>query len=488
VAIVLNCVKRWDKNAMAVKLFKNKLVGAQYMDVGKSIFVNRFKWIVNRLRNSSQITVLGLMLSILVGCGSDQAWMYESGSAASVPVNKNLAFERYVSESRDNIEAVINEMHFKGHKSPFIGGYSAREVAAMRGPFQIPSDSRKLCRDQVQGAGKGFLLLHGLTDSPYLLKNMADSLSAAYPCALIRAVLLPGHGTVPGDTLSMKYQDWMAITDYGVRSLQAMDNIEDIYLVGFSTGTALAIKHLKEGSSSAKIKGLVLLSTAVKASSDFAWLTNYLKVFKSWLNENSERDAVRYSSFSTNAGSQFYQLTNGIIDKKYLVDIPVFMALSADDATINPSAARDFYCQYVSSKRKLMFWYKGFDEQKQAQCVGVVEVEKAPLAQSFNGVDYNFANYAHTGISGSPADEHYGVNGVYRDCKAYERKEDDSQWNLCIKDSADKVFAEKNVANMTDILKGGMWRRGTFNKDYEELSQAVVCFVDKNCELAKFTR
>jgi len=465
-----------------------KLAGAQYMDVGKSIIATTLRASVSRLRNSSQLICLGLVLSILVGCGSDQAWMHESGSAASVPANKNLAFERYASESRENIEAVINKIHFNGNKSPFIGGYSAREVAAMRGPFQIPLDSRKLCRDQAQGAGKGFLLVHGLTDSPYLLKNMADSLSAAYPCALIRAVLLPGHGTVPGDTLSMKHQDWMAITDYGVRSLQAMDNIKDIYLVGFSTGTALAIKHLKEGSSSDKIKGLVLLSTALKASSDFAWLTNYLKVFKNWLNENIERDAVRYSSFSTNAGSQFYQLTEGMIDEKYQVDIPVFMALSADDATINPSAARDFYCQYVSSKRKLMFWYKGFDEQKQAQCDGVVEVEKAPLAQSFNGVDYNFANYAHTGISGSPADEHYGVSGVYRDCKAYEKKEDVSQWDLCVKDSADKVFAEKNVANMSNILKGGMWRRGTFNKDYEELSQAVVCFVDQSCDLAQFAK
>jgi len=468
---------------MAGKLLKNQIAGAQSMDVGLSVVTNVIKDMRASLLKVYRVIGLAVGLLLLLGCSSDQDWMRESGSAAGVPANKQFAFERYVSDSRDNIEAVISKIHFSAGESPFVGDYSASDVAKMRAPFQIPQDSRQLCTDQAQGAGKGFLLVHGLTDSPYLLKNMAESLAAGYPCALIRAVLLPGHGTVPGDTLNMKYQDWMAITDYGVHSLQTMDNIDQIYLVGFSTGTALAIRHLKEGGSADKIKGLVLLSTAVKAASDFAWLTNYLKIFKSWLNENIERDAVRYSSFSTNAGSQFYQLTKGLVDKKYQVEVPVLMALSADDATINPVAARNFYCNYVSSKRKLMIWYKGFDEKIQAQCAGIVEVDRKPIEQTFNGTRYNFVNYAHTGISGNPSDKHYGVEGIYRDCKSYEKKE--AQWELCVEDNKDRMFAEKNVASMSEVLKGGMWRRGTFNKDYDKLAQAVICFVDQKCDLGQ---
>ncbi|NQZ33628.1 MAG: esterase [Oceanospirillaceae bacterium] len=424
-----------------------------------------------------------LVLMLLTGCLSDKAWMNASGSPASVPKDSSLAFESYVRESLDNIEQVLTKVRVTGSESPYVGGYSISDTAKMRGPFQIPEQLANLCQDKVKGAGKGFLLIHGLTDSPYLLRNMADSLAAAYPCSLIRAVLLPGHGTVVGDTLDMKYQDWMKITEYGVQSFQRLQSIDQLYLVGFSTGTALAIKHLKEGLSSDKIKGLVLLSTAVKASSDFAWLTSYLKVFKSWLSEHKERDAARYSSFSTNAGSQFYQLTKGMVDKKYQVDIPVFMAVSADDATINASAARDFYCNYVNHKRKVMFWYLGFEKQPLAQCSGIVQIEKADIKQQYDGVDYRFANHAHTGISIDPGDKHYGVSGVYRDCKAYETSASDSQWASCMQDTDNRVFGEKNIASMSDVLGGGMWRRGTFNKDYQQLVQGVICFVDQSCSL-----
>lgn len=433
--------------------------------------------------NTLKFTVTALVLSLLAGCSSDEPWMNASGSPASVPKDQSLAFESYVSESLENIEQVLTNIRMTTNESPYVGGYSVSDVAKMRGPFQIPENISSLCNDKSHGAGKGFLLIHGLTDSPYLLRNMADSLASAYPCSLIRAVLLPGHGTVVGDTLDMKYQDWMRITEYGVQSFQSMQRIDQLYLVGFSTGTALAIKHLKEGQATDKIKGLVLLSTAVQANSDFAWLTSYLKVFKSWLSENKERDAARYSSFSTNAGSQFYQLTKGMLAKEYQVDVPVFMAVSADDATINAGAARDFYCNYVTSGRRQMFWYRGFSEQPLSQCSGIVEIERTPMGQNYNGQQYKFANHAHTGIAGDPSDNHYGVTGVYRDCKAYESAESDKLWRECMKDSGDRVFSEKNVANMSDILAGGMWRRATFNKDYQQLSQAVVCFVNQSCVL-----
>ena len=432
--------------------------------------------------NSFKICIFSLMASFLVGCDSDQPWMSASGSAAGVP-KSTVAFERYVSESRDNIERVLAKLRYRGEESPFVGGYSAREVANMRGPFQLPMREKNRCTALERGAAKGFLLIHGLTDSPYLLRNLAASIAQAYPCALIRAVLLPGHGTVVGDTLQMKYQDWMAITAYGVASFDPIKSIEELYLVGFSTGTALAIKQLQQQEASHKIKGLVLLSTALQAKSEFAWLTQYIKVFKDWLGEKVERDAARYSSFSTNSGAQFYQLTQDLFDPQYRVDVPVFMALSADDATINPSVAREFYCRYLSHQRKLMYWYEGFDQESLAQCAGIVEIQRPALAQTYQGVDYKFANVAHTAIAGDPADQHYGVSGVYRDCKAYEGSGDDSQWQLCVKDTENRLFAEKNVADMSDILAGGMWRRGTFNQDYQNLARAVICFVDQNCAL-----
>jgi hypothetical protein len=76
------------------------------------------------------------------------------------------------------------------------------------------------------------------------------------------------------------------------------------------------------------------------------------------------------------------------------------------------------------------------------------------------------------------------VLGHYKDCKYYEKDDDDSEWQACMYNSADKIFAEKNVAKMPEVLAGGMWRRGTFNKDYRQLVEAVVCFVNQSCHLA----
>ncbi len=344
---------------------------------------------------------------LLLGCSSDPEWLKPSGHAITAPDN-SLGFEEYVTQSQATIEQVVTNVHFKDSaaKSPFVGGYSASQVAKMRAPFQMPESNQSRCRDQAQGGAKGFLLIHGLTDSPYLLKNMADSLKAQYPCSLIRSVLLPGHGTVIGDTLSMSYKQWKKVTDYGVNSFKGEQDINELYIVGFSTGTALAIQHVLQNTNSEKIKGLILLSTAVKASSGLAWLAPYIKGLKPWVGVNKDRDGARYSSFSTNAGAQFYLLTKGMLDKKNQLDVPVLMAVSADDATIDALAARQYFCDNVANSRKLLVWYQGFSEQSQINCKGILSVAKTPIEQTEGATKYRYANASHTGVSVSPLDAH----------------------------------------------------------------------------------
>jgi esterase/lipase len=434
-------------------------------------FVSQFK--------KATILFSGLLL---LGCSTDPEWLKPSGKAIATP-EKTLGFEQYVTQTQATIEQVVTQVHFKDKeaKSPFVGGYSASEIAKMRAPFQLPENNQSRCTDQAQGAAKGFLLVHGLTDSPYLLKNMAESLRAQYPCALVRSVLLPGHGTVIGDTLSMSYKQWKNTTDYGVDSFQTEESINELYVVGFSTGTALAIQHVLENTKNSKIKGLILLSTAVKASSGLAWLAPYIKGLKPWVGINKDRDGARYSSFSTNAGAQFYLLTKGMLDKTNQLDIPVLMAVSADDATIDALAARQYFCKNVVNKRKLLVWYEGFSNQAELSCEGILTVAKPALKQTQGEVEYRYANASHTGISVNPIDAHYGVKGKYRDCKAYEKSDDDSQWLKCVDDAGVKTFGEKNIADMPNVLAKGMWRRGTFNKDYDALVEKVMCFTDTQC-------
>ena len=194
-----------------------------------------------RLIQPLKLIAISMLCVYLIGCSAENTWLAPSRQAIGVPQNSNLPFEDHVQDSRQIIEKVITTQRFSNAHSPYVGGYSVADVVDMRAPFQIPLDSDVLCQQKKTGAGKGFLLIHGLTDSPYLLKNIAQSLADQYPCALIRAVLLPGHGTVVGDTLAMKYQDWIEITEYGVRSFDKIESVQELFLVGFSTGTALAI-------------------------------------------------------------------------------------------------------------------------------------------------------------------------------------------------------------------------------------------------------
>ncbi|WP_319574178.1 alpha/beta fold hydrolase [uncultured Desulfobacter sp.] len=183
-------------------------------------------------------------LFLLASCAPEPSFLKETGSPAGVPSDPDLPFSQYVQESIKNIEHILGDLRFADGDSPYLGEYSVAQAAQMRGPFELLPENGST----GPGKGKGFLLIHGLNHSPYRMRNIADSLHQAYPNGTIRAVLLPGHGTVAGDSLTMRHTDWMAITDYGVRSFEKMETISDLYLVGFSTGTALAIRHLQNNS------------------------------------------------------------------------------------------------------------------------------------------------------------------------------------------------------------------------------------------------
>jgi esterase/lipase len=421
----------------------------------------------------------------LASCSPTPSFLKKTDHPAGVPSDPDLPFSQYVRDSRKNIEQTLRDLRFANDADPYLGNYSPAQAAQMRSPFErLPEPG-----STGPGKGKGFLLIHGLTDSPYLMHSIADSLQQAYPNGIIRAVLLPGHGTVAGDSLNMRHTDWMDITDYGVRSFEKMDTISELYLVGFSTGTSLAIRHLQDNPKNPQIKGLILISTAVKAKSGAAFLSPYLRWLKDWLDTFEERDAARYESFSVNAGAEFYLLTQNIMKSKTPIDVPVLMAVSADDDTIDADAARQFFCDRVTADRRGLIWYASRHAERNIDppCGDIKEVELGPVDREFQGTAYRFANYAHTALSMSPADEHYGVNGKYHQCKAYDTPPDMADFKECQKGSAKTIFGERDIASKAakKELDYDYWRRGTFNPDYARLERAIICLADETCDLEK---
>lgn len=426
---------------------------------------------------------LGLMVVLLVSlvaCGEAPLVLRSSGHAVGVP--EDTTYSHYVQQSKEQILAALQ------HAPPaspdgFMGGYSNQQAADMRAPFEWQPDC------DGTGRGKGFLLIHGLTDSPFLLSDIAKDLHANYPCATIRGLLLPGHGTIAGDSLHMTHQQWLAATRFGIDSLTQSEDISQVYLFGFSTGTSLIIKTLGRHPYP-KIKGVVLLSAAVRANNTLIALTPVLRHLKKWSGEYQEVDAARYESFAMNAAAEFYLLTRDLDDATYRMQHPMLMVVSADDSTIDPAAAIQYFCE-APHPRNTLIWYQTPDSANKIGSMALPPVcrnnviydkkSEEPGAtanwhRQFNGKSYLFANHAHTAISIKPDNPHYGINGKYRYCRGYDLDSEEYARCMAVEDVSGSpvVFGETN----TKVQPGQLLRRGTFNPNYQRMLMQILFFID----------
>ncbi len=388
-----------------------------------------------------------------------------SGLEAIVP-SPDLPFQDYVELNSARIREVLARDYYALREEPFGPSYDIDKTVAMRAPYQWQPSGASCADGQPR---MGFLLIHGLTDSPYLLSDVAASLRERYPCALQRGLLLPGHSTVPGDTLDMRFEDWMTVTEYGVNSFR--EDVDALFMVGFSTGTSLSVRYVDAHRDDELIKGLIMLSPAIAARSRIAFLSPYVRWFSDWLSENAERDAGRYESFSMNAGAEFYELTSALSSASFVpLAVPVFMAGSAADATVNMEAAREFFCTKTPRGARTMLWYQatGLDEPPQAQCDGLLVLPAQSTA-------HRVINLSHTSISMAPDNPHYGMDGDYSICLQYG--DGSADYARCVSDDAQTVYGESGLGN-DGRFEGKLIRRGSFNPHYAALLDHIARFIE----------
>ena len=111
-----------------------------------------------------------------------------------------------------------------------IGQFKSGEALEMSCPFEIKPKKPN---------GKAVLLIHGFLASPYIMRSIGAFM--ANQGYLVRAILLPGHGTEFNQLRKVKSQDWLEVCRYGIRSIQTECEIEDISIIGFSMGAILAL-------------------------------------------------------------------------------------------------------------------------------------------------------------------------------------------------------------------------------------------------------
>lgn len=168
---------------------------------------------------------------------------------------------------------------------------------------------------QGKAGGDAVLLVHGLSDSPYSLHELAQQLHAAGYTVL--GLRLPGHGTAPAALTQFKWQDAAGAVRLAMRELAQKH--PQIHIVGYSTGATLACEYQLArmgGEPLPAIKSMTLISPAIAVTSaaKYAKWVSYLAPLSgvgaaAWSEITPEYNPYKYNSFPFNAAVQMREFT-----------------------------------------------------------------------------------------------------------------------------------------------------------------------------------
>ncbi|WP_108946785.1 alpha/beta hydrolase [Shewanella halifaxensis] len=222
-----------------------------------------------------------------------------------------------------------------------------------------------------KNADFGVLLLHGMSDSPYAMSHFAKHFKDK---AHVLALRLPGHGTVPSALTHMRWQDLAAAVNIATQDLQQSLAGKPLYVIGYSTGAALALNHELEriaANDQPAYSAMVLLSPAiglspVAAGAKWQSILGYaLGLDKlSWNSIQPEYDPFKYGSFAVNAGDVVYQLSINnlslikMLGENKLKELPPILTFQSltDDTVDTAAVVNELYLKLPNAGHELVLF------------------------------------------------------------------------------------------------------------------------------------
>lgn len=208
---------------------------------------------------------------------------------------------------------------------------------------------------------QGVLLIHGLLASPAEVRPFAECLvEKGYT---VFGVRLKGHGTTPLDLASIEWQDWYKSVKNGYDILSNL--VENIHLVGFSTGGALALLLASERPS--KLLNVVAICVPIKFQNPNMMLISLLHgvnqftkwvstkdVIKAFVNNDTEHPDINYRHIPVSALYELRQLIDEMEKKLNTIVCPVALLQAQNDPVVDPSSALRIYKQLESADATLI--------------------------------------------------------------------------------------------------------------------------------------
>lgn len=386
-----------------------------------------------------RLALLFLLSYGLAGCAqAPQHPLYEQ-SNGKYNATGHATYESYLQTTEDWLV----------RSRVILNGDRVEEIA-MNMPFALAPTTNGAIQ-------KGILLVHGLGDSPWSFRDLAQEFSQkGY---LVHTVLLPGHGTRPADMINTDDVEWERLIREQVSLLKA--KVDEVSLGGFSTGANLVTSYALDDP---EIHSLFLYSPAFKSDEPFDFLTPVAAVFTDWIFTPSplkQTNAARYQTVPMNGFAQYYQ-TSATVQKKLAhrtFDRPVFIAVSQDDSVVDVQSILNLFESNFTHPGSRLLWFGTSlsSNDNRAQLLS----SSLPHEQ--------ISNFSHMSVLFSPINSHYGQKNGYRIC---HNGPDESVIKRC-KEGEPVWYSAWGYSK-----EGKIHARLTFNPYFEEMIATMANVMD----------
>ena len=386
--------------------------------------------------------------------GRDALRLQTTGVNSHFFVTPTESFQKYVSETTTMIKAAREK----------AGANATDEVVAENAPaVLLPNPATcKLANNQKND--KGILLIHGLLDSGYSMQQLGKFFQSQ--CFVVYVLLLPGHGTVPGDLLETTYSDWMKATDFGTTELAK--HVNHVFIGGHSLGGLLATYEALRKPN--LISGVILFAPALKINSSLTpfipvvyWLSRVIDHLQ-WWSVYEDTALTRYESMALNPVYQIAELEQKVQNKlaEKTLSMPLFIEQSEQDDTIDATATAEFFKSCLNPLNRMLWFYEE----------GTYEPLADPRIQLIKStlMDQRILSMSHLSLTLPESDPIYGINGQYRDCLYYP--EQSANWQQC-KTGKENYYGELTKMNLRDHIL----QRITFNPFYPFVLDRINGFI-----------
>jgi carboxylesterase len=207
--------------------------------------------------------------------------------------------------------------------------------------------------------GKGILLIHGWTTTPYEMRRLGKYLNEnGYT---VSAPLLRGHGSVPRDLESVKWTDWIQDAEKAYYELKL--SCDKVYAGGTSIGSCISVMLAKNHPETA---GLLLMAMPYKIRFEkIAFpLIKILKKIKNYNKKyypptfgriNTVTRLISYQSYSMASALEAFELIKESRRNVKYITQPCFLIQSLSDHIVTKNSAQKIYDKVKSKVKKIKY-------------------------------------------------------------------------------------------------------------------------------------